>query len=297
MGRSQSREYAFILVFERQFNPDLSFEEMTQLAQECDLFEADDFTKALYDAALSNIDRVDDEIRKYLRKWRLERLPKVSLAILRLAVAEILFCEDAPPGVVANEAVNLAKKYATKEDASFINGVLGSLIRAMKAEKAADDAGFIDFQVHVQHPPLAAGKPQPRHALRDGHAQLHQQEGLACFGGAGQQHLMTAPQYPADQLLRQLRRAGKAVQPRQVGQAVEIALLLFRLLPVRQADQGAGRGVRVRDVLPGGGLRFRRRFPVLRRVKRPQAHLRRQPARQLCQPDDITPVKIAFHIV
>ena len=75
-------------------------------------------------------EEIDAEISKYLKKWKLERLPKVSLAILRLSAAEILYSKDVPPGVVANEAVNLAKKYATKEDASFINGVLGSLIRA-----------------------------------------------------------------------------------------------------------------------------------------------------------------------
>ena len=136
MGRSQSREQAFILTFEKMFNPELTYEEMQTLVAESELFTPDDFTGALYQLTESHTEAADTQIRKYLKKWRLERLPKVSLAILRLAVCEILYSGDVPAGVVANEAVNLAKKYATKEDASFINGVLGSLIRAQANEEA-----------------------------------------------------------------------------------------------------------------------------------------------------------------
>lgn len=134
MGRSQSREQAFIFVFEKQFQSDLSYEDMKSFAAETELFEPDSFTELLYTQTFLHLEQVDDEIKKYLKKWRIERLPKVSLAILRLSVAEILFSKDVPPGVIVNEAVNLAKKYATKEDSSFINGVLGSLIRNQKAE-------------------------------------------------------------------------------------------------------------------------------------------------------------------
>ncbi len=56
-------------------------------------------------------------------------MSKVSLAILRLAITEILYFEEVPVGVTINEAVELAKKYAGKEDSSFINGILGTLSR------------------------------------------------------------------------------------------------------------------------------------------------------------------------
>ena len=142
MGRSQSREQAFIFVFEKEFQKDLSYEDMTSFAAETELFAPDDFTQKLYTQTLEHLDEVDEEIKKYLKKWKLERLPKVSLAILRLSTAEILFSKDVPGGVIANEAVNLAKKYATKEDSAFINGVLGSLIRNQKeaASEASDAA-------------------------------------------------------------------------------------------------------------------------------------------------------------
>lgn len=146
MGRSQSREQAFIFTFEKMFNPELTYEDMTALATESALFSPDDFTGSLYRLTEQHTAEADAEIGKYLKKWRLERLPKVSLAILRLSVCEILFSGDVPPGVVANEAVNLAKKYATKEDASFINGVLGSLIRARTPQEQPADKPETDDQ-------------------------------------------------------------------------------------------------------------------------------------------------------
>lgn len=133
MGRSQSREQAFVFTFEKLFNPELNYDEMKALSQESELFEPDAFTEELFMLTDKHTREADDEIAKYLKGWKLERLPKVSLAILRLSVCEIMFSTGVPAGVVANEAVNLAKKYATKEDASFINGVLGSLIRNRKA--------------------------------------------------------------------------------------------------------------------------------------------------------------------
>lgn len=133
MGRTQSREQAFILLFEKLFNPENTLEDMLELAGESALFEPDDFTKTLYTLADTHAEEADAEIARYLKNWRLERLPRVSVAILRLAVAEILFGEGVPASVTVNEAVNLAKKYASPQDASFINGVLGNLIRSREA--------------------------------------------------------------------------------------------------------------------------------------------------------------------
>ncbi len=139
MQRSQARETAFIYYFEKLFNPEISWDELTELAAESEVLQGDAFTRTLFEAAVVSVEEADGEIRRYLKNWRLERLPKTVLAILRLSVAELLSTKDVPPGVVANEAVELAKKYATPKDASFINGVLGSFIRARQkpAEPAA----------------------------------------------------------------------------------------------------------------------------------------------------------------
>ena len=134
MKRSQARESAFILVFETGFNPEYSLEDMKAFAAESELFEVDGFTERLYTAVVNNTAALDEEIKKYLKGWRLERLSRPALAILRLAFAELVYCDDIPPSVTVNEAVELAKKYAGEKDAPFINGVLGSAVRGRQSE-------------------------------------------------------------------------------------------------------------------------------------------------------------------
>lgn len=129
MQRSEAREQAFILVFEKLFNPELTVKDMKEIAENSELFELDEFAEKLFVTVCENVEKTDELISENLRKWTLARIPKVSLALLRLAVTEIMFFDDIPDGVSANEAVELAKKYSTDEDASFINGVLGSVIR------------------------------------------------------------------------------------------------------------------------------------------------------------------------
>lgn len=63
-------------------------------------------------------------------KWKINRLPKVDLAIIKIAIAEILYCPDIPEAVSVNEAVDLAKKYGTDNSFKFINGVLGKVAQA-----------------------------------------------------------------------------------------------------------------------------------------------------------------------
>lgn len=130
MNRSQEREQAFIVLFESIFHPDVPVGELFALAEESEFFTATDFARRLVETAVEHAPEIDTEIEAYSVDWSLNRLTKVSLAILRLAVCEILYCEDIPVSVSINEAVELAKKYAGKKDSSFINGVLGSVARA-----------------------------------------------------------------------------------------------------------------------------------------------------------------------
>ena len=132
MNRSQEREQAFILLFERGFNRDTEILDLYNMAIESDFLEESDFTKRLATETVANLDEIDAKIKEYTVGWTLDRITKVSLSILRIAVCEILFFDDVPVGVSINEAVELAKNYATKEDSQFINGVLGSIARAME---------------------------------------------------------------------------------------------------------------------------------------------------------------------
>ena len=136
MTRSEAREQAFILLFEKIFNPEQSVEDMKAVAEECGTFTVDPFAEKLSVAAVAYTEESDRLIEANLRGWKLSRLPKVTLAILRLAVAEIMTMDDIPDSVSANEAVELAKKYGGEEAPKFINGLLGTLIRGKAAKPA-----------------------------------------------------------------------------------------------------------------------------------------------------------------
>lgn len=129
MNRSQEREQAFIVLFETIFHPDSTPEELFSLAEESEFFEGTDFARKLVATTVEHGAEIDTEIEAHAVDWSIQRITKVSLAILRLALCEILYYDDIPTGVSINEAVELAKKYAEKQDSRFINGVLGSVAR------------------------------------------------------------------------------------------------------------------------------------------------------------------------
>ena len=129
MTRKEERELAFTLIFEKIFNNELTIEEICNNAVEARLIEENVFAFSLAQLTYENIEEIDRIINESSVGWKTERLPKVSLAIMRLAFCEILFVPSIPNAVSINEAVELAKKFASQEDASFINGILGKYVR------------------------------------------------------------------------------------------------------------------------------------------------------------------------
>ena len=88
------------------------------------------------DGVVNHLDELDGEIEAASRDWRVERMPKVDLTILRLATWEILHEEDVPGSVAINEAVELAGRYSEPVSGRFINGVLGTILRKKEAAQA-----------------------------------------------------------------------------------------------------------------------------------------------------------------
>ncbi|WP_308567561.1 transcription antitermination factor NusB [uncultured Eubacterium sp.] len=129
MKRSQEREQAFCLVFQSMFNSDSSLE-----IYEENIASVGEYARSVADGVSLKTDDLDNLIEKYSKCWKVKRLPKVNLAILRLAVYEILYVDEVPASVAINEAVELAKKYSGESDYSFINGVLGALVKGEAAE-------------------------------------------------------------------------------------------------------------------------------------------------------------------
>lgn len=129
MKRREEREQAFILIFEKSFNKDLDMQELFEMAEESEVMVPSDFAKKISLIVNDNLPEIDEEIQSVSIGWNLGRMSKVILAIIRLAVAEMKYMEDIPVSVSINEAVELSKIYASNDDASFVNGVLGTISR------------------------------------------------------------------------------------------------------------------------------------------------------------------------
>jgi N utilization substance protein B len=133
MNRRSLREQVFKLLFRAEFNTP---EEMPE--QEKFFFESGDFVATPEDQAkisekctkiLALIPELDQEISEKLQGWKIGRLGKVELAILRLALYEIRYDDDVPTGAAINEAVELAKKFGQDNSGQFINGILAKFAR------------------------------------------------------------------------------------------------------------------------------------------------------------------------
>ncbi|MBQ2847505.1 MAG: transcription antitermination factor NusB [Clostridia bacterium] len=127
MTRREEREQAFILLFEKSFNSETEVAELYDFAIENEVITGSEFVKTLLFKTWENVESIDAVIEKHTKGWKVSRISKVALAVLRLAVCEMLYFGDIPVGVSINEAVELCKKYAAKDDASFVNGLLGSV--------------------------------------------------------------------------------------------------------------------------------------------------------------------------
>ena len=130
MTRSEARRNAFLYVFQLYANDELVMEDSIELEDGL-VLEADEFTHALVSLTVGHREQIDEIISSNLKGWTLKRLPKVSLAILRISVAQLLYMQDVPSGAVINEAVDLAKQFGNTDDYQFINGALGNIEKSL----------------------------------------------------------------------------------------------------------------------------------------------------------------------
>lgn len=131
MTRRESREAAFLIVFGLYVdNP--GSDELLELVSEAGEPETDEFSRQLAAYTADNLERIDELISSSLVGWTIKRLPKASLAILRISAAQLLYMKEISDSIVINEAVELAKKYGADEDYSFVNGALRTISEAVK---------------------------------------------------------------------------------------------------------------------------------------------------------------------
>ncbi|MGI2326608.1 transcription antitermination factor NusB [Planococcus sp. YIM B11945] len=86
--------------------------------------ENDNFFNMLVQGTHTNLEAIDEKLKGHLENWSLERLPKIERTILRMAVFELSYMEDAPSRVVMNEAIELSKTFGDEKSSRFVNGVL-----------------------------------------------------------------------------------------------------------------------------------------------------------------------------
>ena len=133
MSRKNARESAFKTIYEIPFHSDetpadiinfCSKSEENKLTTKQDI----DYFTNVTSVCFENLEHIDNKISLSLKDWTIDRISKVDLSILRLAMAEIEFIEDIPYQVSINEAVELAKKFSDDDSPAFINGVLASSV-------------------------------------------------------------------------------------------------------------------------------------------------------------------------
>ena len=137
-SRRQVREAAFLLSFEKLFRDD-PLEAIFESAKEVDDFDFNEEAQQLVRNICENADKLDEIISEFSDKRSVSRIPKVNLALLRLAIYESLFDDRVPVNVAISEAVKLAQAYALEPDVSFVNGVLGSFSKSDHVKNKAED--------------------------------------------------------------------------------------------------------------------------------------------------------------
>ena len=137
MTRHESRQEAFCLLFEKTFT-DMDLQEIIEGATETRDLKVNAFTMQLARGTTEHQEEIDALIESKLKNWKLSRISKVSLSILRMAVYELKYLNDIPMNVTINDAVELAKQYANEDDYSFINGVLGSIAKDLDLENKTE---------------------------------------------------------------------------------------------------------------------------------------------------------------
>ena len=152
MTRADARELAVHLIYGRDFTGEepeqvvalrLNKEYYAQLSAENEIYADRPSQKQLQyiDSVVAGVsnraDELNAQIQKYSIGWNISRISRLTRAVLQLALYEIQYVEDVPSGVAVAEAVRMAKKYDGNDTGSFVNGILGSFVRAQQSEPAA----------------------------------------------------------------------------------------------------------------------------------------------------------------
>ncbi len=139
MGRRASREAAMKLLYQLEIQKSDRSEQIDTALHDENLTDSDrKYIRGIIDGVSERVALLDRVIERYAMGWKINRLSKVDLSILRIGIYEILYREDIPFSVSVNEAVELAKKYSNEDAGAFVNGLLAKVTKN-DAEDAAPE--------------------------------------------------------------------------------------------------------------------------------------------------------------
>lgn len=131
MSREDIRENSMQIIFQMDITNEFDYTKLIPIEENLKTLERKQ-SLALLSAIRDHKSDIDRVISSNLDKWSIDRIAKTDLAILRTAVAEMMYIDDIPNNVSINEAVNLAKKYGDSKSYAFVNSVLSKIERSIK---------------------------------------------------------------------------------------------------------------------------------------------------------------------
>lgn len=138
MARSTARAAAMQLIYEHILGGDggeatleMIYENLANGTSEAPSKDDQAYISSVLEGVLDKLADIDEKIRRFSKDWPLERMARVDLTILRLAIYELMFRKDIPGNVAVSEAVELANHYSDPASSRFINGVLGAVLRSL----------------------------------------------------------------------------------------------------------------------------------------------------------------------
>ena len=134
MKRTEARELAFKLIYSLEIQKNMEEEQIEIFFEENEITnnEEKEFIKTIFEGLINNKSEIEELIQSNLKeRWTIDRISKIDLAILKVALYELIYSK-VPYKVVINEAVELAKKYGDDSSKSFVNGILASIVKDKK---------------------------------------------------------------------------------------------------------------------------------------------------------------------
>lgn len=132
MKRKETREEAVKIAYCMDINKDFDKNLPCIFINHFEIEDVDtDYLNKTMDDLVDNIEIIDRHITDNSKDWKINRIAKVDLAVLRVAIAEILYNDQIPESVSINEAVEISKKYSNEDSHKFINGILGTVVRSI----------------------------------------------------------------------------------------------------------------------------------------------------------------------